>query len=253
MKKVLIAGCSFVQRMGPHTQNEIYDGVSFKYASFGGQGLWKIEQVLKYMSEGRSISPNHNWNNGVRKPGQLTGYSYLNDYDYVIVQLPGPMRNNIDGASTTERIITLVDSFEKIGKEAALRKNIDDYKQKIKDINTLHNNIIFFWYNVAGVPFKHPINYGDEIIKEMHRFFEDYNFIHLSFEGKPGYHFSEEPCDDEEFIDYWYKTWPPNLKGKYNDICYMPKVPGTLVRDGHPGKKADLIALKKIYEYVLEN
>ena len=123
MKKVLVTGCSWVMRMGPHTQNEIYDGVSFKYASFSGQGLWKIEQVLKYMSD-------------------------LNDYDYVVVQLPAPVRNTVNGADTTERFCTLIDSFDEIGKEFAIKNSIDEYKQKIKDINILHDNIIFFWYNI---------------------------------------------------------------------------------------------------------
>ena len=228
MKKVLIAGCSFVQRMGPHTQNEIYDGVSFKYASFGGQGLWKIEQVLKYMSD-------------------------LNDYDYVVVQLPAPVRNTVNGADTTERFCTLIDSFDEIGKEFAIKNSIDEYKQKIKDINILHDNIIFFWYNIVGYPFRHPFDYGDKIIGGMYKFFEDYNFIDLSFEGKPGYHLKERPETDEEFVDYYYKTYPSGLKGKYNDNCCLSKVPGTIVEDGHPNQKADLVALRKIYDYIVKN
>ena len=245
MKKVLVTGCSWVMRMGPHTQNEIYDGVSFKYASFSGQGLWKIEQVLKYMSEGRSVSPNHSWNNGV--------HSYLNDYDYVVVQLPTPVRNTVNGADTTERLCTLIDSFDEIGKEFAIKNSIDEYKQKIKDINILHDNIIFFWYNIVGYPFRHPFDYGDKIIGGMYKFFEDYNFIHLSFEGKPGYHLKERPETDEEFVDYYYKTYPSGLKGKYNDNSCLSKVPGTIVENPHPNQKADLVALRKIYDYIVKN
>ena len=245
LKNVLIAGCSWVQRMGEHTVNEVYDGVSFKYASFGGMGLWKIKQVLECMSARLTVSPQHHWNDGVNCD--------LNDYDYVIVQLPCPVRNTIDGVDTTERICALVDSFDEIGKEAALKKNIDEYKEKIEQINTLHNNIIFFWYNLIGVPFKHPINYGDELIKDMEKFLENYNLIHLSLEGKAGYHIKEEHCDDEEFVKHWYKSWPPDLNTSYKKHLYMSAVPKTLVFDGHPNQQADLLALKKIYDYVIEN
>ena len=47
------------------------------------------------------------------------------------------------------------------------REWLDSYKQKIIDINKLHNNIIFFLYNVGGYPFRHPYDFGKSIDKQL--------------------------------------------------------------------------------------
>ena len=47
MKNILVIGCSWIQRMGVHNKDKRYDGFSFSYNSYGGQGLWKIQDVLK--------------------------------------------------------------------------------------------------------------------------------------------------------------------------------------------------------------
>ena len=258
MKNVLIAGCSYVQRMADSAGNDSYDDVVFRYASYGGQGLWKIEDVLQNMSKGNPPPSNHQILGKRSRSGrsvihQNGVHHHIDIYDYIIVQLTTPIRNTIGDKDTTKMTCKFIDSFDEIGKDSAFEKNISEYKQKIKDINLLHKNVVFFLYNVGGYPFKHPVNYSDEIVEEMYKFFEDYNFIHLSFEGQPGYHFREKPSDDEEFVDYWYESWPPNLKGKYNEYCSMSKVPGVLIEDPHPNKKADIIALEKIYDYITKN
>ena len=226
VKKVLITGCSWVLNIKEDTSEETYEGVDFDLASFPGQGLWKIKEVLSIRSN-------------------------LNDYDCVVVQLPTPVRNTPNGRDTTADLCRLIDSFDDDSKESVVKNSMNEYKQKVKEIDALHDNTIFFWYNLVGYPFKHPFNYGDEIINDLHKFFNDYNLIHLSFEGQSGYHIKERLEEDEEFVDYYYQNYPSHLNGKYNDNCYLSKVPGTIVEDGHPNQRANLIALKKIYDYII--
>jgi protoporphyrinogen oxidase len=51
--KTLITGCSWIQRM--HKQNKIKN-LDIDYASFGGQGLWKIsDKSNKRFRDSRSF------------------------------------------------------------------------------------------------------------------------------------------------------------------------------------------------------
>jgi len=125
---ILITGCSWVQRM--KKQKELVtDGMRFK--SFGGQGLHRIEEHLDKCD--------------------------TDDIDYVFLQLPTPIRSGFS-MSTTEKFKEFVSVIKEVGEDVASKKWLDSYKQKIFDINKLHNNIIFFLYNeIRCIKISHSI------------------------------------------------------------------------------------------------
>ena len=155
--KTLITGCSWIQRM--HKQNKIKN-LDIDYASFGGQGLWKISDYLKSRD--------------------------LNVYDSIVVQLPTPIRNDAVSKSTTDKFNQFINQIKDLGIQEASNKIMSDYKDKIFEINQLHDKVVFFLYNVGGYPFRHPYDFGVNIDNEMIRFFEDNQLEHLylSFESK---------------------------------------------------------------------
>ena len=222
---ILITGCSWVQRM--KKQKELVtDGMRFK--SFGGQGLHRIEEHLDKCD--------------------------TDDIDYVFLQLPTPIRSGFS-MSTTEKFKEFVSVIKEVGEDVASKKWLDSYKQKIFDINKLHNNIIFFLYNVGGYPFRHPYDFGKSIDKKMLDFFEDNGLksIYLSFEGKAGYGIVEEICADEEFWEYYHINNPKNRSDKYFKKYWSLISPkGWISIDPHPSSKADKLALKLILDYVNE-
>ena len=103
--KILITGCSWVQRMDK--QNYPKD-IDIDLKSFGGQGLWTIESHLK----------------GIQK----------DTFDFIFVQLPTPVRNEINSVSTTEKFNEFIGDIKKMGEKVAANKWLTEYKQKIIDI-----------------------------------------------------------------------------------------------------------------------
>ena len=126
MKNVLVTGCSWVQRMKNHNKENLDNRFNFDYLSYGGQGIRKIKKILKK-------------------------FNTSEEYDTIIVQLPTPIRNKEDHTNTTELFCNFVDSFNNDEEEKkAAEKMLDEYKQKIIEINKLHKDVVFFLYNVGG-------------------------------------------------------------------------------------------------------
>ena len=87
--KIFLTGCSWIQRMHRLTGGDMrtgeVDDVVIDYESFGGQGLWKIEHHLK-----------------------LDDFS---QYDFVVIQLPTPIRNEVHCINTTLRFKDFIKNF----------------------------------------------------------------------------------------------------------------------------------------------
>mgnify|MGYP003645905157 CR=1 FL=1 len=220
MKNILITGCSWVQKMYKYNTN--YD---YEYASFGGRGLWYIQDYLQS-----------------RK---------LNNYDGIVIQLPTPIRNIIQSNDTTERFHNFIEQIKTLGEEPAATELLNEYKQTIIEINKLHDNIVFFLYNVGGYPLRHPYNFSDDADNNMLNFLKSNNLKHLylSYEGESGYGLAEEECLDEEFWEYYHENNPFNgnstLKHYWNIIA--PK--NVIIKDPHPNETADRAALNLIDKY----
>ena len=180
--KVLITGCSWIQKMWITDSN-------FYYKSFGGQGLWKIYNEIN---------------------------SNFKDYKNIVVQLPAPVRNHPTCRSTTNRFNIFLNKIKKLGEIKATQDLLEEYKQKILDINKLHKNIVFFLYNVGGYPLRHPYDFGENADKELINFFKENNLKHLylSFEGKAGYGLDEKEELDFKFWEYYHQEYPQDQKNK---------------------------------------
>jgi hypothetical protein len=216
MKKTLITGCSWIQEMYKYNSK-------FDYASFGGQGLWKI---YNYLREGN-----------------------IEGYETIIVQLPAPVRNHPNCTSTTDRFNNFLDSIKKSGEQKASKTQLDNYKQKILDINLLHKNIYFFLYNVGGYPLRHPYDFGENADKDFINWLKENNLnhLHLSFENQAGYGVKEKFEPDLEFWEYYHKENPHNRSDKQFKKYWSIIAPkNTIIFDPHPNKKADILALELI-------
>ena len=222
--KILITGCSWVQRM--HKQKYPKD-IDIDLKSFGGQGLWRIEEHLKIFD--------------------------VRVYDYVFIQLPTPIRNDAESKSTTSKFNKFINDIKKIGEKPAVDKWLNNYKQKIIDVNKLHKNIVFFLYNVGGYPLRHPYDYGVNIDNEMIEFLKqsDLNHIYLSFEGMAGYGMDEEKCDDSEFWEYYHINNPANQSNKdFKKYWSIISPKGWISLDPHPNEKANKDAIDMICNYI---
>ena len=222
--KILVTGCSWIQAM--HKQ-QILRGNDFTFKSFGGQGLWRIESYLKDIQK--------------------------DTFDFIFVQLPTPVRNEINSLSTTEKFNEFVDDIKKLGEKLAANKWLTEYKQKIIDINKIHKNIVFFLYNVGGYPFRHPYDYGMDIDNKMIEFFKKakLSYIDLSFEGIAGYGKNEDKCDDLEFWEYYHANNPKNQSDKdFKKYWSIISPKNWISIDPHPNEKADKIALEVMLDYL---
>tara|TARA_R100001377_G_scaffold75574_1_gene52189 strand:+ start:17056 stop:17733 length:678 start_codon:yes stop_codon:yes gene_type:complete len=220
-KSILITGCSWIQKMHK------YNDTDFIYKSYGGQGLWKIYNSLKDLKDSSS-------------------------YQGIVVQLPAPVRNHPTNISTTDRFNLFLNRIEKLGEQKAREESINEYKQKILDINKLHKNIVFFLYNVGGYPLRHPYDFGKEADKELINFFEENNlqYLYLSFEEESGYGITEENGVLRDFWEYYHTENPYNQKNKnFKKYWSIISPKGTIILDPHPNKKADIKALELIKNY----
>ena len=222
--KILITGCSWVQRM--HKQNYPKD-IDIDLKSFGGQGLWRIKKHLKIVN--------------------------TDIYDYIFIQLPTPIRNDEISISTTDKFNQFIKDIKEMGEDVASEKWLDEYRKKIVEINEMHDNVVFFLYNVGGYPLRHPYDFGKNIDKEMIYFLEESNLnhIYLSFEGKPGYGLNEDKCDDEEFWEYYHINNPNNQSDKDFKKYWSIISPRNWISiDPHPNEKANKLALDMICNYI---
>ena len=216
MNKTLITGCSWIQKM--HKYNSKFD-----YASFGGRGLWKIYNYL-YKSN-------------------------IDKYQTIIIQLPAPVRNDPNCKSTTDRFNIFLNSIKELGEQKASKIQLDNYKQKILDINSLHKNIHFFLYNVGGYPLRHPYDFGENADEDFINWLKENNLnhLHLSFENKAGYGLEEKNEPDLEFWEYYHKENPHSESNKqFKKYWSIISPKGTIIIDPHPNKKADKLALELI-------
>jgi len=222
--KIYITGCSWIQRMYKQKTKSI----DVNYNSYGGQGLWKIKDHLKS-------------NN-------------FDEYDSIIVQLPTPIRNDSISASTTDKFNQFISGINKFGEERVSKKMLDEYKEKIIEINKLHKRVVFFLYNVGGYPLRHPYDFGINSDNEMINFLKCNRLEHLylSFEGKRGYGLIEEDCEDEEFWEFYHENNPANRKSKdFKKYWSLISPKGVISIDPHPNEKANKIALKLIEDYFI--
>ena len=90
--KIHITGCSWIQRM--HKQKT--KNIDEDYNSFGGQGLWKIENHLKS-------------NN-------------FNEFNAIVVQLPTPIRNDAYSTSTTAKFNSFINQINEFGEKVVSKK-----------------------------------------------------------------------------------------------------------------------------------
>ena len=220
-KSILITGCSWIQKMHK------YDNTNFTYKSYGGQGLWKIYNSLKDLKD-------------------------LSSYQGIVVQLPAPVRNHPSSVSTTDRFNVFLSRIKKLGEQKAKEESINEYKQKILDINKLHKNIVFFLYNVGGYPLRHPYDFGKKADQELISFFREngLQYLYLSFEGESGYGLNEKNEPNLEFWKYYHIENPHNQKNKDFKKHWSIIAPkGTIILDPHPNKKADIKALELIKNY----
>jgi|TARA_R100000030_G_scaffold100468_2_gene93598 hypothetical protein len=222
--KILITGCSWVQRM--HKQKYPKD-IDIDLKSFGGQGLWRIKQHFKIVN--------------------------TDIYDYIFIQLPTPIRNDADSFSTSDKFRQFLKAIEEMGEDVASEKWLADYRKKILEINEMHDNIVFFLYNNGGYPLRHPYDFGEDADKEMIDFLEksNLNHIYLSFEGKPGYGLKEDKCDDDEFWDYYHRNNPMNSTSEmFKKYWHIVSPKGWISLDPHPNETANKEALDIICYYV---
>jgi len=181
----------------------------------------------------------------------------LDDYDYVVVQLPTPIRSfGPPKGNTKQYHVDFVNSFSTDGEDVACEKLLTLYKNDIFSINSLHKNVIMFLYNTGGYPLRHPFDFGTNIDNDFINFFKENNikYVYLSFEGVPGYCIYEEECDDIEFRDYMEKNMRRMWKSgrEYHDKLVWQHPDNFMIFDAHPNEKANRIAAEKIEELILD-
>jgi hypothetical protein len=202
--------------------------VEVDYLSFPGQGLWKIEKYLRSCD--------------------------LDRFDAIVIQLPTPIRNSESSTNTTNRFKMFVKQIKKLGEIKASKRMLDEYKEKIVEINKLDKKVVFFLYNVGGYPLRHPYDFGMDIDDKMIEFFRDnrLEYLYLSFEGKGGYGMKEDECEDEEFWEFYHENNPANRKSKdFKKYWSIISPEGVISIDPHPNEKANKIALKLIEDYFI--
>ena len=221
-----MTGCSWIQRMhkltGGNKRTGEWNGVGIDYNSFGGQGVWRIEHYL-----------------------ESNDFSH---YDFVVVQLPTPIRNEVHERDTTSRFKAFLEDIKKEGEEEASKNLLDSYKQKMIDISNLHKRVVFFLYNVGGYPLRHPYDFGVNAEEDMIEFFNEtgLEYIRLSFEGSKGYGLDEKECEDEELWDFYHKDNPPKRSKEFKKYWSLISPKGVISTDPHPNEKANKIALELI-------
>tara|TARA_R110000824_G_scaffold173550_4_gene351692 strand:+ start:519 stop:1208 length:690 start_codon:yes stop_codon:yes gene_type:complete len=182
----------------------------------------------------------------------------LKEYDYVVVQLPTPIRSfkypELSGVATRQYHINFVNSFNEVGEDTACNNLLNSYKDDILLINSLHDNVIIFLYNTGGYPLRHPFDFGENIDYNFVDFFKNNNLKHvyLTFESIPGHCRHEEEWDDPEFKDYVEKSVKRmlDMHGTADEKWVWHHPDNIMIFDAHPSKKSNLVAAKKIEEFI---
>ena len=170
--------------------------------------------------------------------------------DWVIVQLPTPLRVT-PHVKTADFQRALVKNIKFKGKEIAERDLINLYLQRISKIGMYHENIVFFLYNTAGYPFRHPYDFGSGIENKVISHIEENGFKHvtLNLEGVPGMCRVEtkmETEDEKERI----KTRMVKIQKNYGGTYIVQNPKNIFIVNGHPNKVADELAASLIDEYI---
>jgi hypothetical protein len=195
-----------------------------------GHGLNHIRRILEF-------------------PEELAAYSKK---DFLIVQLPTPVRGILrDGAKpkiNTRSYISKYESLEKtVGVEESRKDIISYYKLQLCEINSLHENVVFFIFNTGGYPFRYPYDFGDETQSEIIDYLKEANFNYfiVDFESKPNCGVYEVDYDES-----YGKQVSKTLREKIAMAnCIHP--PGKLILDPHPSEHAAIEALKICEKYLV--
>ena len=146
------------------------------------------------------------------------------------------------------------DYFNEVGEDTACNNLLNSYKDDILLINSLHDNVIIFLYNTGGYPLRHPFDFGENIDYNFVDFFKNNNLKHvyLTFESIPGHCRHEEEWDDPEFKDYVEKSVKRmlDMHGTADEKWVWHHPDNIMIFDAHPSKKSNLVAAKKIEEFI---
>jgi len=216
--KILCVGCSFTRHWPD------YLTVDHDKKAFCGKGLWYIHDELNNID--------------------------LKQYSQIICQLPTPVRYTSKDLFKTTRQ-SLQDIFNLF--KGAIRDTVEanllkEYKDEILKFNKLHDNIVYFIFNIGGYPFKHPLFLGQKIDEEMIDFFkkEGLNYVYLSFEGEVGYAANEREIDEEKDAELVERLEAEKGRG------HLISPQGYLIIDLHPNRNASEIAANKIMGVINE-
>ncbi len=184
----------------------------------------------------------------------------LNEYDYVVVQLPTPIRSfrypELAGLATRVYHVNFVDSFKEQDEDTACDNLLNSYKEDILSISSLHKNVIIFLYNTGGYPLRHPFDFGKDIDDRFVDFFQDNNlkFVYLSYEGVPEHCRHEEEWDDPEFKDYVQKSVKRllDMHGRADEKWVWQHPENIMIFDAHPSEKSNKKAAKVVEDLIDE-
>ncbi len=179
----------------------------------------------------------------------------LSTVDWVIVQLPTPIRSVdagrvplINTAGTLGCFSWFLKHFEGIGEKAARAQLLDRYVEEIHTINAMHPRVLFFVFNTGGYPFRSPFDFGvktaGSLLSQLYA--AGIQIADCDLEGQAGYAMKEHEGD---------RTGPLTEKrgGKVIELGPRWSVidpPGYWIEDPHPNRAADKLAAATVETYI---
>ena len=133
--------------------------------------------------------------------------------------------------------------IKEVGKTPAEELALRMYLDAVGRINSLHQNVVFFVFNVGGYPFRHPYDFGvsfeGEFIKKLITL--NIQTLCLSFENIPG-------CANNEKRLTTRSRPPPNHDVEGWSIIHPPD---KVIYDAHPNNSTALEAGEYVQNYML--
>ena len=194
-----------------------------------------LNQVSDFKVGGRG-RPGH----GLNHLHKILTQEDLDSSDFIFVQLPTPVRSALKEESSKPSRNTL--QYMKECPPDKCMEVMAYYREVMLEIDKLHKRVVFFVFNTAGYPFRHPTDFGSLCEEEMIQFMKEkgLSFITLNLEGQEDMVLKEIVSMYEEEISYM-----PNIKTHH---IIHPK--GKLILDSHPNKEAIEKAARIIEAYV---
>ena len=119
-------------------------------------------------------------------------------FDFVVVQMPTPIRWDRSGWSSKRFIDAFLGRLEKF-RFRSEESLLDEYRNQILALNKIHPRILFFFFNTGGYPFRAPFDFGEHMDVIFMESIEGMVWHQLvNFEGRPGYCLGEVPYDGQE-------------------------------------------------------